>query len=74
MDGVPDFSTIIAQQLQNLLPAIIAQVGNHGNNQENIVNDNIQRDVRNFIVNNDRRGCTYKEFLACNPKEYGSKG
>nr|GEU29495.1 putative reverse transcriptase domain-containing protein [Tanacetum cinerariifolium] len=27
-------------------------------------------DVRNVIVSNDRRGCTYKEFLACNPKEY----
>ncbi|GJT72900.1 reverse transcriptase domain-containing protein [Tanacetum coccineum] len=28
VDGVPDFSTIIAQQLQNLLPAILAQLGN----------------------------------------------
>nr|GFC19434.1 hypothetical protein [Tanacetum cinerariifolium] len=28
VDGVPDFSTIIAQQLQNLLPTILAQVGN----------------------------------------------
>ncbi|GKA09527.1 hypothetical protein Tco_0688858 [Tanacetum coccineum] len=27
VNGVPDFSTIIAQQLQNLLPTIIAQVG-----------------------------------------------
>nr|GEZ10055.1 hypothetical protein [Tanacetum cinerariifolium] len=31
-------------------------------------------DVRNVIGNNDRRGCTYKEFLACNPKEYDGKG
>ncbi|GJT49305.1 putative reverse transcriptase domain-containing protein [Tanacetum coccineum] len=31
-------------------------------------------DVSNFVVNNDRRGCTYKEFLACNPKEYDGKG
>ncbi|GJW84596.1 putative reverse transcriptase domain-containing protein [Tanacetum coccineum] len=74
VDGVPDFSTIIAQQLQNLLPTILAQVGNHGNNQENIVNDNIQGNVRNAIVNNEKRGCTYKEFLACNPKEYDGKG
>ncbi|GKA31558.1 reverse transcriptase domain-containing protein [Tanacetum coccineum] len=29
--GAPDFSTIIAQQLRNLLPAILAQVGNQGN-------------------------------------------
>ncbi|GJR73928.1 hypothetical protein Tco_0086293 [Tanacetum coccineum] len=28
----------------------------------------------NVIVNNERRGCTYKEFLACNPKEYDGKG
>ncbi|GKC01922.1 putative reverse transcriptase domain-containing protein [Tanacetum coccineum] len=27
VNGVPDFSTIIAQQLQNLLPNIVAQVG-----------------------------------------------
>nr|GFC61921.1 hypothetical protein [Tanacetum cinerariifolium] len=30
-EGVPDFSMIIAQQLQNLLPAMLAQVGNQGN-------------------------------------------
>ncbi|GJV12788.1 reverse transcriptase domain-containing protein [Tanacetum coccineum] len=50
VDGVPDFSTIIAQQNQNA----------------NAVNDNIRGDVS--------RGCTYKEFLACNPKEYDGKG
>nr|GEX01411.1 hypothetical protein [Tanacetum cinerariifolium] len=43
--GAPDFSTIIVQQLQNLFPTILAQVG-----------------------------CSYKEFLACNPKEYDVKG
>ncbi|GJR10086.1 hypothetical protein Tco_0976995 [Tanacetum coccineum] len=57
VDRVPDFSTIISQQLQNLLPTTLAQ-----------------GDVRNVIVNNGRRGCTYKEFLACNPKEYDGKG
>nr|GEU54642.1 hypothetical protein [Tanacetum cinerariifolium] len=50
-------STTIAQQLQNLLPTILAQ-----------------DDVRNVIVNNDRKGFTYKEFLACNLKEYDGKG
>ncbi|GJS29773.1 hypothetical protein Tco_0490393 [Tanacetum coccineum] len=81
VDGVPNFSTIIAQQVQNLLPTILAQVGNHSSNQGNprnqngnSVNDNIQGDVRNVIVNNNQRGCTYKEFLACNPKEYDGKG
>ncbi|GKB56955.1 reverse transcriptase domain-containing protein [Tanacetum coccineum] len=79
--GILDFSTIIAHQLQNLLPTLLAQVGNQGNNQGNninqngdAVNDNIQGDVRNVIVNNDQRRCTYKGFLACNPKEYDGKG
>nr|GEV21272.1 reverse transcriptase domain-containing protein [Tanacetum cinerariifolium] len=53
VNGVPEFSTIIAQQLQNLLLTIVAQVGDQGN---------------------DRRGCTYKEFLACNPKKYDGNG
>nr|GEV29632.1 reverse transcriptase domain-containing protein [Tanacetum cinerariifolium] len=55
--------------------------GNQGSNQRDnknqsgtAINDNIQGDVRNVIVNNGRRGCTYKEFLACNPKEYDGKG
>ncbi|GKA07947.1 putative reverse transcriptase domain-containing protein [Tanacetum coccineum] len=81
VDGVLDFSIIISQQLQNLLPTLLAQVGNQGNNQgnnrnqyNNVVNVNIQGDVKNVILNNDQRGCTYKEFLACNPKEYDGKG
>ncbi|GKE52427.1 reverse transcriptase domain-containing protein, partial [Tanacetum coccineum] len=28
----------------------------------------------NVIVNGNRVGCSYKEFLACNPKEYEGKG
>ncbi|GJS65430.1 hypothetical protein Tco_0679994 [Tanacetum coccineum] len=73
VDGVPDFSTIIAQQLQNLLLTVVAQVGDQDRGQGNgrnqngdAVNDNIRGDVS--------RGCTYKEFLACNPKEYDGKG
>ncbi|GJS48493.1 hypothetical protein Tco_0598614 [Tanacetum coccineum] len=57
--GAPDFSTIIAQQLRNLLPAILAQVGNQGNvgNQNgNIVNENVQENVRNVLVNGNRVG------------------
>nr|GEX09396.1 retrotransposon protein, putative, Ty3-gypsy subclass [Tanacetum cinerariifolium] len=80
-DEVPNFSTIITQPLQNLLPTIVAQVGDQGRGQRNgrnqngdAINDNIWGDVRNVIENNDRRSCTYKEFLACNPKEYDGKG
>ncbi|GJR59748.1 reverse transcriptase domain-containing protein [Tanacetum coccineum] len=81
VDRVLDFSTLISQQLRNLLPNIVAQVGDQGRGQGNgrnqngdAINDNIRGDVRNAIGNNDRRGCTYKEFLACNPKEYDGKG
>nr|GEW25844.1 putative reverse transcriptase domain-containing protein [Tanacetum cinerariifolium] len=75
--GAPDFSTIIAQQLQELLPAMLAQVGNQrnvGNQNGNVVSKNVQENVRNMLVNGNRVGCSYKEFLACNPKEYDGKG
>ncbi|GJR20956.1 putative reverse transcriptase domain-containing protein [Tanacetum coccineum] len=55
--GAPDFSKIIAQQLQNLLPAMLAQ-----------------ENVGNVLVNGNRVGCSYKEFLPCNLKECDSKG
>nr|GEW14468.1 putative reverse transcriptase domain-containing protein [Tanacetum cinerariifolium] len=51
--GAPDFSTFIAQQLHNHLPAMLAQVGNQGNigNQNgNVVNENIQENVRNVLM------------------------
>ncbi|GKF27761.1 hypothetical protein Tco_0094103 [Tanacetum coccineum] len=76
-EGAPDFLTIIAQQLQNLLPAMLAQVSNRrnvGNQKGNVVNENVQENVGNVLVNGNRIGCSYKEFLACNPKEYDVKG
>ncbi|GKB24976.1 reverse transcriptase domain-containing protein, partial [Tanacetum coccineum] len=65
-DEVPDFSTVIAQKLQDLLPTIIAQVGNHASN--------IQGDVKGVNMGNGRIGCSYKEFMPCNPKDYDGKG
>nr|GEU53042.1 RNA-directed DNA polymerase, eukaryota [Tanacetum cinerariifolium] len=50
--GVPNFSTIIAQQLQDLLPAMVAQVGNQGNvgyQNGNVVNENVQENDRNVL-------------------------
>nr|GEX35250.1 hypothetical protein [Tanacetum cinerariifolium] len=41
-----------------------------GNQNGNVVNEN----VRNVLVNGNRVGCSYKEFLACNPKEYDGMG
>ncbi|GKA89812.1 putative reverse transcriptase domain-containing protein [Tanacetum coccineum] len=60
----------------NLLPTMLAQIsnrGNIGNQNGNVVNENVQEDVRNVIVNGNRVGCSYKDFLACNPKEYDGK-
>nr|GEX84207.1 putative reverse transcriptase domain-containing protein [Tanacetum cinerariifolium] len=81
VDRVLNFSIIIAQQFQNLLPTILAEVGNLGTNKGinrnqngDAINDNIQGDVRNVIMNNDRRGYTYKEFLACHQNKYNVKG
>ncbi|GKA90165.1 hypothetical protein Tco_0811977 [Tanacetum coccineum] len=61
--GAPDLSMIIPQQFQNLLPTILAHVGNQGNvgNQNgNAVNENVQENVRNVLVNGNRdmRGCS----------------
>ncbi|GJW34806.1 hypothetical protein Tco_0057726 [Tanacetum coccineum] len=53
---------------------VIRESGNGRNQNGDAINDNIRGDVRNVIANNDRRGCTYKEFLACNPKECDGKG
>ncbi|GJY93547.1 hypothetical protein Tco_0509329 [Tanacetum coccineum] len=48
--------------------------GDDKNQNGNVVNDNIQGNVRNVIMNKGRGGCSYKDFLACNPKEYDEKG
>ncbi|GKC14350.1 hypothetical protein Tco_1011132, partial [Tanacetum coccineum] len=42
------------------------QGGNHASN--------IQGDVRNVSMNESRGDSSYKEFLACNPKDYDGKG
>nr|GFA16292.1 hypothetical protein [Tanacetum cinerariifolium] len=38
------------------------------------VEDLGKENVKNVLVNGNRVGCSYKEFLACNPKEYDGKG
>ncbi|GJZ29361.1 putative nucleotidyltransferase, ribonuclease H [Tanacetum coccineum] len=50
-----------------------------GNDQGEGANGNVEgvnggENVRNVLVNGNRVGCSYKEFLACNPKEYDGKG
>nr|GEW49415.1 putative reverse transcriptase domain, ribonuclease H-like domain, retroviral aspartyl protease [Tanacetum cinerariifolium] len=56
-EGAPDFLMIIAQQLQDLLPAMLAQVGNQrhvGNQNGNVVDENVQENDRNVLVNGNR--------------------
>ncbi|GKA19564.1 putative reverse transcriptase domain-containing protein [Tanacetum coccineum] len=48
--------------------------GNVGNQNGNVVNENVQENIGNVLVNGNQVGCSYKEFLACNPKEYDGKG
>ncbi|GJU19843.1 putative reverse transcriptase domain-containing protein [Tanacetum coccineum] len=48
--------------------------GNAGNQNGNVVNEKVQENVGNVLVNGNRVGCSYKEFLACNPKEYDGTG
>nr|GEV09411.1 reverse transcriptase domain-containing protein [Tanacetum cinerariifolium] len=55
----PNIATIIAQQLQTILPQIVTQVTNNVNNANG--------------GNGRNNGCTYKGFMACNPKEYDGK-
>ncbi|GJS24770.1 hypothetical protein Tco_0453402 [Tanacetum coccineum] len=70
VDEVAGFSTVITEQLQGLLPTIIAQVGDHicnqginGSRNDNATDDNIQEDDRNANIGNGRNGCSYKEFV-----------
>ncbi|GKE94774.1 putative reverse transcriptase domain-containing protein, partial [Tanacetum coccineum] len=48
-------------------------MGANGGNG-NVVNEKVQENVGNVIVNGNQVGCSYKEFLACNPTEYDGKG
>nr|GFA36865.1 putative reverse transcriptase domain-containing protein [Tanacetum cinerariifolium] len=48
--------------------------GNNENQDDNIINDNNQGNVRTVNTNNGRGGCSYKEFMACNLKDYDGKG
>ncbi|GJT11108.1 putative reverse transcriptase domain-containing protein, partial [Tanacetum coccineum] len=52
----------------------VGNQGNVGDQNGNLVNENVQENVRNVLVNGNRVGCSYKEFLACNPKEYDGQG
>ncbi|GKE57476.1 reverse transcriptase domain-containing protein [Tanacetum coccineum] len=58
----PDIATIIAQQLQNILPQIVTQVTANVNN------------ANGGNRNGGNDGCSYKTFTTCNPKEFDGNG
>ncbi|GJY74882.1 hypothetical protein Tco_0479313 [Tanacetum coccineum] len=58
----PDMATIIAHQLQNIIPQIVTQVTANVNN------------ANERGGNGGENGCSYKTFTACNPKEFDGKG
>ncbi|GJV65166.1 hypothetical protein Tco_1475994 [Tanacetum coccineum] len=82
--GNPDIVAMITRQLQYLLLTIVTQINNQGNdndgNRENNVNENNnvkgheRGNPRDGDNNNNGNGCSYKEFLACQPKEFDGKG
>ncbi|GKB61896.1 putative reverse transcriptase domain-containing protein, partial [Tanacetum coccineum] len=59
----PDITAIITQQLQNIIPQIVTQVTNNVNNANG-----------GNGGNGGNNGCSYKAFLACNPRDYDGKG
>ncbi|GJS07858.1 putative reverse transcriptase domain-containing protein [Tanacetum coccineum] len=70
-NGQPDITTIIAQQLQNIISQIVTQATNNVNNENNN-NNNGNNDNNNR--NGGNNGCSYMGFQACGPKEYDGKG
>ncbi|GJZ65001.1 reverse transcriptase domain-containing protein [Tanacetum coccineum] len=57
----------------------VDDLNGQGNDQgmganEGVKGVNGNENIGIVIVNSNRVGCSYKEFLACNPKEYDSKG
>ncbi|GKE44157.1 hypothetical protein Tco_1471441 [Tanacetum coccineum] len=64
-DENPDIVAIITQQLQNIIPQIVTQVTNNVNNAN--------ANGRNGGTGGNN-GCSYRTFLACNPRDYDGKG
>ncbi|GJU98302.1 putative reverse transcriptase domain-containing protein [Tanacetum coccineum] len=84
--GGPDFPTIIAQQLRNLLPVMLAQVsnqGNVGNQNGNVVNENeydgkggvvaLTRWIEKMEFVHDMSGCSIDQKVKCTAGSFVSK-
>ncbi|GJU30208.1 reverse transcriptase domain-containing protein [Tanacetum coccineum] len=73
-ENPPDIATLLAQQLQNLLPEIVNQLTVNINANANNGNGNGANGTNGGNGGNSNNGCTYKSFMSCNPKEYDGKG
>ncbi|GKA75348.1 putative reverse transcriptase domain-containing protein [Tanacetum coccineum] len=62
-----NIAAIIVQQLQNIIHQIVTQVTNNVNNANANWNGNGAND-------GNHKGFTYKEFLACKPRDFNGKG
>ncbi|GJX34556.1 putative reverse transcriptase domain-containing protein [Tanacetum coccineum] len=71
-DENPDIAAIIAQQLQNIIPQIVTQVTNNVNNAN--ANGGNGNGGNGGNENGGNNGCSYKAFLASNPRDYDGKG
>nr|GFB74635.1 reverse transcriptase domain-containing protein [Tanacetum cinerariifolium] len=52
----------------------ISNQGINGSRNDNAVDDRIHEEDRNVNMNNSQSRCSYKEFMACKPKEFDGKG
>ncbi|GJT52892.1 putative reverse transcriptase domain-containing protein [Tanacetum coccineum] len=62
----------VTKQMETVARSLTLQLSSLSN--DNVINDNTQGNVRIVNMNNDRGVCSYKEFLACHPKDYDGKG
>ncbi|GJS09501.1 hypothetical protein Tco_0366297 [Tanacetum coccineum] len=69
-DANPNIAAIITQHLQDIIPHIVTQVTN------NVNNANANGGNRNGGNGNggNHEGCSYKDFLACKPRDFDGKG
>nr|GEU32088.1 reverse transcriptase domain-containing protein [Tanacetum cinerariifolium] len=73
----PGKANVVADALsrkESVKPKRVGNQGNVRNQNGNVVNENVHENDKNVLVNGNRVGCSYKEFLLCNPKEYDGKG
>ncbi|XP_024990677.1 uncharacterized protein LOC112524966 [Cynara cardunculus var. scolymus] len=70
----PDIAQLIAQQIQETVPTIVAQVTAGINaSQWSEGGPSIENLVREENRNTNDRGCSYKTFMSCKPKEFHGK-